>query len=272
MFGKVSQKKKMTFNEIGLSTKIKSFGFMDDNTVLVDINFELERQQVLAILGPSGCGKSTLLRITAGILKSDVGSILINGRSPELLQKEKKIGIAFQDSCLIEWLSVKQNILIPNKIGLISERAEVVEKRANDLIELIGLTPYQDYLPSQLSGGMQQRVSFARALINKPEVLLLDEPFSKLDSFTKTNLMIDFSKILSQEKTTTIFITHNIEEAVFLSNKIILLSNKPATILEELTNNLPQPRNLDTYNLPDFEKQMSYCRNLLMSGKLNNVQ
>ena len=119
---------------------------------------------------------------------------------------------------------------------------------------------------------MQQRVSFARALINKPEVLLLDEPFSKLDSFTKTNLMIDFSKILSQEKTTTIFITHNIEEAVFLSNKIILLSNKPATILEELTNNLPQPRNLDTYNLPDFEKQMSYCRNLLMCRKPNDVQ
>jgi NitT/TauT family transport system ATP-binding protein len=242
-----------------------SFGFSDNELVLNNINFELLHGQILAILGPSGCGKSTILRILAGILWANHGTIGIFDQSPKQLQLSKKIGIAFQDSCLIEWLTVKENILIPTKIG---KQLDINnEERANHLIELVGLTEYQYHYPNQLSGGMKQRVSFARALINKPELLLLDEPFSALDSFTKTKLMIDFSGILSHENTTTIFITHNIEEAVFLSDKLLVLSERPTVILEEINIGLSHPRTLNMYDLPDFEYLMKYCRNLLMLGQ-----
>jgi NitT/TauT family transport system ATP-binding protein len=244
-----------------------SFGFSDKELILNNINFDLVRGQIVAIIGPSGCGKSTILRLLAGILTANSGTIDIFGQSPKQLQLNKKIGIAFQDSCLIEWLTVKENILIPTKIGIHLKSDINNIERANYLIELVGLTKYQNSYPNQLSGGMKQRVSFARALINKPELLLLDEPFSALDSFTKTKLMIDFSGILSQENTTTIFITHNIEEAVFLSDKLLVLSERPAMILEEINIDLPQPRRLTMYDSPDFEYLMKYCRNLLLAGK-----
>ncbi len=257
----------MNFNNRNISIENLSFGFSDNELILNDIDFDLVRGQILSILGPSGCGKSTILRLLAGILKANSGKIDIFGQSPKQLQLSKKIGVAFQDSCLIEWLTVKENILIPTKIGTQLESDTNNQNRANHLIELVGLTEYLNHYPYHLSGGMKQRVSFARALINKPELLLLDEPFSALDSFTKTRLMIDFSGILFQEKITTVFITHNVEEAIFLSDKLIVLSERPAIISKKMNVNLPQPRKLTTYDLPDFEYLIKYCRNLLMLGK-----
>jgi NitT/TauT family transport system ATP-binding protein len=269
MFGKIQQDKMINYKEKVFFAEDLSFGYGDGHLVLDAINFNLQVGKILSVLGPSGCGKSTLLRILAGLIEQDTGTINCLGETTKQLQENKKIGIAFQDSCLLDWLTVKENILLPTKIGLKKNDKLVnydYKKRADYLIQLVGLDGYQNYYPSELSGGMSQRTSFARALISSPSLLLLDEPFSALDTPTKIKLMRDFSKILATEKITTVFITHNIEEAVFLSDKLIILSKKPAKILEEINIELPQPRTLNTYDVDNFEILMKQCRSLLMKN------
>lgn len=259
--------KLMKYSSLSIDVNKVNFGFIPGIEILKDINLNLCQNQVLSIVGASGCGKSTLLRLIAGLIQPTSGEIYLNNEFPVQLQNKRKIGIAFQDSCLVDWLSVEKNILLPTKLGkLSSDNFNNLTQRAHSIIDLVRLSQFKHYFPNQLSGGMKQRVSFARALINEPDILLLDEPFSALDSITKIRLMIDFSKILAERNLTTVFITHDIEEAVFLSDKIIFLSQSPATIVKELEVGITQPRNFDTYNIAEFEDNMKLCRKILMTN------
>ncbi|MBP5565145.1 MAG: ABC transporter ATP-binding protein [Lachnospiraceae bacterium] len=213
-------------NEVNISHVQQSFNIGKESLeVLRDINIELKAGEFISIVGQSGCGKSTLLRIIAGIDKSSSGSVTIGGE--EVKGTSSDVGVLFQESRLLPWYNVKKNIEY-GFIGKISKKEK--NDRVKELIELVGLSGFEKALPQQLSGGMQKRVAIARTLAGRPKVLLLDEPFGALDAFTKINLQEELLKIWEKEKTTTLLVTHDIEEAIFLGNRVIVMSPKPGVI------------------------------------------
>ncbi|MCI7180328.1 MAG: ABC transporter ATP-binding protein [Lachnospiraceae bacterium] len=207
-------------------------------TVLNDVNFDIYEGDFVSIVGGSGCGKSTLLRLIAGIERPVCGSVKKDGK--EILQPSVDVGVVFQEDRLLPWLNVKKNVMfgISSKMTK-SEKSDL----ADWYIELVGLKDYQKLLPKQLSGGMKQRVNIARALINRPEILLLDEPFSALDAFTRINLQQELIRIWETNKTSMLMVTHDIEEAVYLSNRVVVLSTKPACVKNIYDIELGRPRN-----------------------------
>ncbi|MFT4078888.1 ABC transporter ATP-binding protein [Rhodomicrobium sp.] len=207
-------------------------------TVLSNIELNVESGQFLSIVGPSGCGKSTLLRLIAGLDQDYEGSILLNGKQisgPSLAR-----GIVFQDHRLLPWLTLEQNVALSleNAPGSSKEKAKIVREH----ITLVGLNGFEQAYPYQLSGGMAQRAAIARALVNKPEVLLLDEPLGALDALTRLRLQDELLRIWRFEKTTMILVTHDVGEAIFLSNEIAVMSAKPGRISRQLTVDLDYPR------------------------------
>lgn len=207
-------------------------------TVLNNVNFNIDEGDFVTIVGGSGCGKSTLLRLIAGLEKPSSGTIKKDG---QIIEKPSvSSGIVFQEDRLLPWLNVKKNVIFG-----ISGHMSKGEKSdlANQYIELVGLKGCQKMLPQQLSGGMKQRVNIARALINKPEILLLDEPFSALDAFTRISLQQELIRIWETDKTSMLMVTHDIDEAVFLSNRVVGLSAKPACVKNIYDIELARPRN-----------------------------
>lgn len=195
-------------------------------TALDDINFEVDNGEFISVLGPSGCGKTTLLSIIAGLIQSTQGDILIN-ENP-IKENKEQIGYMLQQDYLFPWKTIKENILIGLK--LTKKMSEQAKEYALSLLEEIGLTGVEDLYPGQLSGGMRQRVALVRTLATEPKLLLLDEPFSALDYQTKLNLENLVSKILKSFNKTAILVTHDIGEAIAMSDRIILLSNRPAIV------------------------------------------
>lgn len=220
--------------------------------------------EILAILGPSGCGKSTILRCIAGFIKPGDGKITINAKTPEFALQHKMIGFAFQDAALLEWKTVRQNIMLPAIIGRISEHGDVNSKLEN-LIKLMRLDGFEHFYPSQLSGGMKQRVALARAFLLEPSLLLLDEPFGSLDLLTRSKLVVEFSKILNSNFTPTVIVTHSIEEAVFLADRVVILSPRPAKILSIIKTNRNRERSFLTFEDPEFLIKVSECRKILIN-------
>jgi sulfonate transport system ATP-binding protein len=212
----------------------KSFGELK---VLNRIDFAIENGEFISIVGKSGCGKSTLLRILAGLETATQGSVTIEGR--EVTRPTVATGMIFQEPRLFPWLPVTQNIEfgIHKKMEK-SEREDLIAKH----IELVGLAGFENAYPRQLSGGMQQRVAIARALINQPGVLLLDEPFGALDALTRINMQNEILRIWEKEKAVMILVTHDVDEAIFLSDRIIVMSDRPGTIKKTLTVDLSRPR------------------------------
>ncbi|HAA24483.1 MAG TPA: nitrate/sulfonate/bicarbonate ABC transporter ATP-binding protein [Cytophagales bacterium] len=212
--------------------------------------------EILAILGPSGSGKTTLLNLIAGIISPDRGSISINGISTSQLQKQKKIAYAFQEDGLLPWKTAEQNIEWPLTIG--SKTPTLGNPQ--EIIELMGLRGAEKQLPNELSGGMRQRVNLGRALITYPEVLLLDEPFGALDAFTRLRLNFDVSRILRESSLTTILVTHDIEEAVLLGDRVMVFSAPPVRITKEIIiKTRLEDRNqfwLESDNFRDIVKQL----------------
>lgn len=207
-------------------------------TVLNDVNFNIDEGDFVTIVGGSGCGKSTLLRLIAGLEKPSSGTVKKDG---QIIEKPSvSSGIVFQEDRLLPWLNVKKNVIFG-----ISGHLPKGEKEdlADQYIELVGLKGCQKMLPQQLSGGMKQRVNIARALINKPEILLLDEPFSALDAFTRISLQQELIRIWETDKTSMLMVTHDIDEAVFLSNRVVGLSSKPACVKNIYDIELARPRN-----------------------------
>jgi sulfonate transport system ATP-binding protein len=210
--------------------------------ILNGINLEFKKGDFICIVGASGCGKSTLLRMIAGLESVEEGEITVAGE--RVVKPTLKTGMVFQESRLFPWLTVKKNI----EFG-ISKREKTKEKLISDLVELVGLKGFENALPKQLSGGMQQRVSIARGLINNPDVLLLDEPFGALDAITRINMQNEILRIWQAEKKTMVLVTHDIDEAIYLGDKVVVLSSRPGTVRKVI--DVDMARNRDR-NSPQF--------------------
>jgi NitT/TauT family transport system ATP-binding protein len=205
--------------------------------VLDQISFDVQLHEFVCVLGPSGSGKSTLLRVLAGLLKPQSGALHFRASSIE--GPEKGIGLVFQAANLMPWRSVAENIHLPLELGKLNVNPK---NRAQEMIELVGLKGFEDSLPRDLSGGMAQRVAIARALVQDPELLLLDEPFGSLDAITRERMGVELLRIWHAQQKTVLMVTHDINEAVFLADRVLVLSNRPAKIKLDLKIDLPRPR------------------------------
>ena len=201
---------------------------------LEDVDLAVRAGEVVSIIGPNGCGKSTLLRAIAGLLSPESGRVTVDG----------SVGLAFQESRLLPWRSVASNVAYP--LELAGEPAAERTDRANAALELVGLTDFSDARPSQLSGGMAQRAALARALILEPDVLLLDEPFSALDALTRERFDVDLLGHWVKPGTTIVAVTHSIAEAIFLADRVVVMSPRPGRIVADITVEIPRPRSFET--------------------------
>ncbi len=208
---------------------------------LENVSFLLESETFTCLVGPSGCGKSTLLRILGGLIQPESGHVLLNGRP--LTAPQRKIGLVFQDATLMPWRTVIQNVMLPLEFMGMS-RAEQ-RQRASDMLALLGLSEFANAYPSALSGGMAQRLAIGRALIYEPEVLLLDEPFGALDALTREHVSEELLRIWSQHKKTVLMVTHSIQEAILLSDRVLVMSPRPGRIIADISISLPRPRSLE---------------------------
>ena len=205
------------------------------------VDLTIGASEFIAIVGPSGCGKTTLLRIIAGLEAGFGGTFRLAGE--KVNGPSRDIGIVFQDATLLPWRTVLNNVLLPAQVLRMSEAS--AKAAAHRLLDLVGLKGFEDKYPHELSGGMRQRVAIARALVHDPAVLLMDEPFGSLDALTRENMGLELLKIWDAARKTVFLITHSISEAVFLSDRVIVLSPRPGRILAEIAIDLPRPRNLD---------------------------
>ena len=229
--------------------------FTGENAVvaLQDISFSLAKGEFLCIVGQSGCGKSTLLRIMAGIDPIHEGTVMING---DLVTKpDRTRGVVFQEARLLDWMSVRQNVGFALHTKSKSEKAALVD----EYISLVGLEDFKKAYPRQLSGGMAQRVSIARALVNRPEVLFMDEPFGALDYMTKINMQNELLRIRENNRMTVIFVTHDIDEAVYLSDKILVMSKNPGRVNKVIENTLSFPRDRNSEAFLGVRRQVYDC-------------
>jgi NitT/TauT family transport system ATP-binding protein len=217
--------------------------------VVQGIDLDIHRHEFVAVVGPSGCGKSTLLRMVAGLLIPSHGHVSVFNLP--VTEPRDDVGIVFQKANLLPWLTVRKNVLFPLKHKYGSYSASD-EKRANELLEMAGLTQFADKMPDELSGGMQQRVGIVRALLLNPDILLMDEPFSALDALTREQIGFDLLAIWKEHPKTVLFITHSISEAVLLSDRILVMSKRPGTVLDLIEVDLPRPRSAKTINSPRF--------------------
>ena len=219
-------------------------------TALSDVSLQIHKGEFISLLGPSGCGKTTLLRMIADLIQPSSGSVTIDGQTPREARLARKYGMVFQSPVLYEWRTIIHNVELPLEIIKLGreERRECALK----MLELVGLRDFADHYPSQLSGGMQQRVGIARALALNPEILLMDEPFSALDEFTREKLHEDLLRIWRKTNKTIVFVTHNISESVYLSDRVCVLSPHPGRLSAVVDINLPRPRTAEMRSSPEL--------------------
>jgi NitT/TauT family transport system ATP-binding protein len=215
----------------------KVFG---DLEALREVTFSVDDTEFLSILGPSGCGKSTLLMMIAGVVNASAGEIVIGGA--RVTGPRREIGVVFQNPVLLPWRSVLDNVLFPVELLRLPRRQ--YKSRATELLAMAKIADFADSLPRQLSGGMRQRVAICRALIHDPSILLMDEPFSALDAITRDEMGVELLRIWHANRKTVIFVTHSIREAVLLSDRVLVMGRRPATIVDEVVIPLPRPRQI----------------------------
>lgn len=229
----------------------------DSTKALNDVSIDIKKGEFVSLVGPSGCGKTTLLRIIADLLEPTSGTVSIGGYTPSEARKEQMYGIVFQNAVLYDWRTIKRNVMLPLEILRAPNKSEI----ADEMLELVGLKNFAKQYPFQLSGGMQQRVGIARALAMKPKILLMDEPFSALDEFTREKLNEDLLDIWHKTNKTVVFVTHNIAESVFLSDKVCVLSPHPGRLSRIVDITLPRPRTREMRNTKEFYDLVAEIRN-----------
>lgn len=226
-----------------------------------DVSFSVSEGEFVSVVGPSGCGKSTMLKILAGILTKSSGEATLRGTPIEGPRKD--VGVVFQSPILLPWRTVMQNVIIPIEIQKLDKR--IYESKAREYLKLVGLEGFEHRYPRELSGGMQQRVGICRALVHDPAVLLMDEPFGALDAMTREFMNLELLRIWRESKKTILFVTHSIPEAIFLADRVIVLSSRPAVIHEILTINLPRPREIGIMTSEAFGVYTSRIRHYFNS-------
>jgi len=232
-------------HKLAISGLTKRFGALD---ALRRIDLSVERGEFIALVGPSGCGKTTFLRIVAGLEPATAGQVLLDGRAVSKPGGDR--GFVFQNDNLLPWRTVLANTLIgPELVGGIGA---IEHRRARDLLKLVGLEGFESYYPRQLSGGMRQRVNLARALTINPEVLLMDEPFSALDAQTREIMQTELLRIWNEGRKTVLFVTHQIDEAVFLADRVLVFGRRPGHIRQDIAIELQRPRALSLKRTPGF--------------------
>ena len=232
-----------------------------DVLALDDISFQVRDGEFVCLVGPSGCGKSTLLKILAGLLPHTEGAITRSGR--ELTGPGPDVGMVFQQPVLLPWRTVMENALLPIEFRRL--RMDEYLKRAHDLLELVGLGEFKDRYPQELSGGMQQRASIVRALVQDPPILLMDEPFGALDALTREQMNVELLRIWQRHRKTVLFVTHSIAESVFLADRVVVMTPRPGRVAEIIDIDLPRPRELGVINTERFGRYASHIRELLQS-------
>ena len=223
-----------------------------------DLSMDIGRGDFVSVLGPSGCGKSTLIKLFSGLLAPTAGQIQLNGTP--VTRPRGDVGIVFQTPTLLPWKNVLDNVLVPVRAQGKDSPEQVA--KAHELLRLIGLERFAKSFPSELSGGMQQRVGIARGLMHDPDLLLMDEPFSALDTMTRDHMSLELQRIWMATRKSVLFITHSIPEAVFLSDRIIVMSARPGRITREIAVDLPRPRSLATLQEPRFHQLCAELRAL----------
>ncbi|RDV29227.1 ABC transporter ATP-binding protein [Alteromonas aestuariivivens] len=224
---------------------------------LQNVSFDIEKHQFVAVVGPSGCGKSTLLRLLSGLMMPTEGQVNIFGTA--VTEPRDEIGIVFQQPTLLPWLNVTENVVFPvkHKTGRVSSQTR---SQAQKMIEMVGLADFAKRMPNELSGGMQQRVGIARALLMDPEILIMDEPFSALDALTREEMGFELLRIWNESPKTVLFITHSITEAVLLADKVLIMSPRPGRLSAQIDIQLPRPRSAETIHDPAFATYASEIR------------
>lgn len=236
----------------------------DEDTILrvvKDISFEIKTGKRLAIVGPSGSGKSTILNALAGLLPPAGGSIEYDGLSVDRAHSQGLLGMVPQKAALLKWRTAEKNVALPLQLQKVS--SNVIDKKVKELLELFGLSRFANYYPSQLSGGMQSRVSIARALATSPRILLLDECFGSLDELTRERLNLELSPMWHELGTTLVFVTHSVHEAVFLADEVLVLSALPAQIEGKVSVHNQQPRSKEFFDDEEFHTLVRQVRKLL---------
>lgn len=235
--------------------------------VFDDISFEVFPSEFISLVGPSGCGKTTFLRILDGLIPRDEGEILLDGKA--VIKPGPDKGFVFQDSSLLLWRTVVDNVILGLELQGIDKKT--ARKKAEHYIALVGLKGFEQHYPHELSGGMQQRVNLARALIVDPEILLMDEPFASLDAQTREIMQAELLKMWRQTRKTVIFVTHQIEEAIYLSDRVVVFSARPAKIREIVKVDLPRPRSLAVKRSQPFLDLADHVWNLIQDEVLKSM-
>ena len=229
-------------------------------TALSDVDLHVGEGEFVSIAGPSGCGKSTLLKVVAGLTNASKGSVSLRGK--EVKGPQRNIGYVFQRAALLEWRTVRKNILLQGEMRGMDKKTAAA--KADQLIDMTGLSGFEGALPHELSGGMQQRVSLCRALLHEPEVLLMDEPFGALDALTREKMNVELHRIWRETGTTVMLVTHSVAEAVYLANRVVVMSPRPGRIVEILDVDLPEKRDYGTtMETPEFITVANRVRDLL---------
>jgi NitT/TauT family transport system ATP-binding protein len=228
----------------------------NDIHALKDINLDIQAAEFISIVGPSGCGKTTLLKILAGILQRSSGEVVMQGKS--LSGPSRELGVVFQAPVLLPWRTVLQNVMVPVEIQKRDRAA--FEARARQLIAMVGLSGFESKYPSELSGGMQQRVGICRALVHDPSFLLMDEPFGALDAMTRESMNEELQRIWSESRKTILLVTHSIPEAVYLADRVVVMTPRPGRIVDVVSVDLPRPRTLAMQNTPEFGRFVAGIR------------
>jgi NitT/TauT family transport system ATP-binding protein len=251
----------LEFSKLSMEYKLRSGATL---LALSDIDIQVKRGEFIALLGPSGCGKSTLLKIASVVQRPTSGAVLLNGK--HLVEPTPEIGMVFQKPILLPWRNVLDNVLLP--IEMLGKPVSKYRNAAKDLLALVGLKGFEQSMPNELSGGMQQRAAICRALIYEPSILLMDEPFAALDALTREELGMELLRIWSEHMKSVLFVTHSIQEGILLADRVIVMSARPGRVAATITIELPRPRTFDMVSTAKYGQYATEIRQLITGKKV----